>query len=555
MRAVFRSTLASVMDREVGARVAPRSRMARSLEAAATVVAATVALGCWAPISASAANSPYFTAPFTPSAPLPSSFGQAPSWATNGASTTNGGVLSGQLDSTGIRQIYYSPTTSGASGGPGTKQVCLTCTTVQGPNGLPQERPQGDWILFESYGQQSTHEGNPGLGGYGGDLYVMHPDGTGVYRLTTNSDPNFGLPYSTLTGTPYDNFHAYWSPNGQHVVWTHLEADPLVAGGEKWEILLGDFTVTNGVPSLTNVTVVGPPYGAYETEPWSPDGNGFIFMATGGHNSPFQTTAPGWGNARIYYMRVYGTVGGKTATPANPMVTPLTDNLPVYTEQAVFTPDEQDVIMMTDRSDPSTSWTHEVMSAAQNTGFDDLNTGSTQTVQFLADFLGSDFTSDLWIVDSSNLANPKRLTYFNQVVPEFFWNSNYTQLLWNLESSNPANIASYTGQFSGIPAAAQVPPATTPAWLTGQPIDMARVGAQAQVPTQLGPVNNVSVQIAPPSNPAPAFPHAASRTDTQSVPLVATTYVVPWQADLTVLGAESLQPGLALQGLARIGGL
>ena len=205
--------------------------------------------------------------------------------------------------------------------------------------------------------------GGPGFGGYGGDLYVMHPDGTHAYRLTTNSDPNLGTPYTTLIGTPYDNFHAYWSPNGQHIVWTHEEADPLVAGGEKWEILLGDFTVTNGVPSLNNVTVVGPPYGAYETEPWSPDGNGFIFFASGGRQSPFQATPPGWGNARIYYMRVYGP----GASPANPMVTPLTDNLPVYTEQAVFTPDEQDVIMMTDRADPSTSWTHEVMSAAQNT--------------------------------------------------------------------------------------------------------------------------------------------------------------------------------------------
>ena len=99
-------------------------------------------------------------------------------------------------------------------------------------------------------------------------------------------------------------------------------------------------------------------------------------------------------------MRVYGP----GASPANPMVTPLTDNAPNYTEQAVFTPDMQDVIMMSNRADSPTSWTKEVMSGAQNSGFDDFNTGSTQTLQFLADFLGSDFTSDLYIVDSSNLA-------------------------------------------------------------------------------------------------------------------------------------------------------
>ena len=180
-------------------------------------------------------------------------------------------------------------------------------------------------------------------------------------------------------------------------------------------------------------------------------------------------------------------------------------------------------------------------------------------MQFLADFLGSDFTSDLWVVDSSNLAKPKQLTFFNQVVPEFYWNANYTQLLWNLESSTPADIASYTGQFSGVgipvAPATPTPATTTPAWLTGQPIDMARVGLQAQAPTQLGPVNNVSAPVAPPLNPAPAFPHAAKSTDTQSIPLVATTYVVPWQTDLTVLGDETFQPALALQGLARIGGL
>jgi hypothetical protein len=147
--------------------------------------------------------------------------------------------------------------------------------------------------------------------------------------------------------------------------------------------------------------------------------------------------------------------------------------------------------------------------------------------------------------------NVRRLTTFNQVVPEFFWNATYTQLLWNLASWTPANMASFTGQFSGIPAASQVPPATTPGWLSGQPIDMARVGLQAQVPTQLWPVDNVPIPVAPPSNPAPGLPHATSSTLTSSTPLVTTTYAVPWQTDLTVLGAETSQ-NLALPGLARV---
>jgi len=219
------------------------------------------------------------------------------------------------------------------------------------------------------------------------------------------------------------------------------------------------------------------------------------------------------------------------------------------------------VILMSNRADASTTWTKEVMTAAQNPffQFDDLNTGATQTVQFLADFEGNDFTSDLYMVEGGAPASIKQLTHFNppgstsrQVVPEFYWNANYTQLLWTVESSNAANIASYTGSFSVNLA----PASTTPPWITAheQPISMLRVGAQAQVPTQLGPLSNVSVAVTAPANPAAPLQHASQNNDTQSAPVVATTYIAPWQTDLTVLGTESLQ-NLALPGLARLVGL
>ena len=76
----------------------------------------------------------------------------------------------------------------------------------------------GKWIVFESYGRRSVRLGGPGLGGFGGDLYVMRPDGSHPYRLTTASDPNNGAPYGQSEGVPYDNFHAYWSPNGRQVI-------------------------------------------------------------------------------------------------------------------------------------------------------------------------------------------------------------------------------------------------------------------------------------------------------------------------------------------------
>ena len=89
-------------------------------------------------------------------------FGQAPAW------TTGDRVLSHELDSAGVRQVYRARLD-------GSAQECLTCNTVAGPNGFPQDRPQSDWILFQSYGQQPVHTGGPGFGGYGGDLYVMRP--------------------------------------------------------------------------------------------------------------------------------------------------------------------------------------------------------------------------------------------------------------------------------------------------------------------------------------------------------------------------------------------
>ena len=198
----------------------------------------------------------------------------------------------------------------------------------------------------------------------------------------------------------------------------------------------------NGRPSLQNVRVVGKPYGAYETQPWSPDGKGFLFSAAGGYNSPLQATPPGWGNMRIYYMRLYG----KGASPAHPRVTRIGDNAPFYEEQSVFTPDMRTVIMMSNRAATLGSWYGLVAAAAQRSAFDAPNTGTTQTLQFLADFNGPDFRSDLFAVDTRTKAT-RRLTFQNNVVPEFYWNHGYTKILWSL---NGQNTASYTGHFKGV---------------------------------------------------------------------------------------------------------
>jgi hypothetical protein len=472
--------------------------------------------------TAAAAGAPsvvgsYFSAPFKVTK-LRYAFSQDPSW------TRTGDVLSAQLDSAGITQVYRAHPN-------GSQQLCLTCKTVKGPNGLPQERPEGDWILFESQGQQPTHLGAPGLGGYGSDLYVMRPDGSHPYRLTTNSDPSDGAPFSQSTGVPYDNFHAYWSPDGRHIIWTHTEANPLSQGGQTWEILLGDLTVKNRRPALRNVRVVGKPYGAYETQPWSPDGKGFLFCAAGGYKSPYQPTAPGWGNMRLYYMRLYG----KGASPAHPRVTLIGDNEPIYQEQAIFTPDMKTVVEMSNRGSTVGSWYDLVAAAAQRTAFDAPETGTTQTLQFLADFNGPDFRSDLYAVDVRTGAL-RRLTNINRVIPEFYWNHNYTTILW---STGGRNTPSYTARFQSItPAQRKVPTKTRP-WLYGEPVNVARVGGQAQPIRDPGPTDNTPIAVQPLTNPAPAFPHAVNSGDRGTAPAVIVSYLAPWTSDLKTLGQRA----------------
>ena len=476
-----------------------------------------------------AANSllgPYLGAPFTIEH-NGYAFGQAASWSRDGK------VLSGQLDSGGVSQIYRSSLD-------GRDQQCLTCRTVQGPNAFPQERPQADWILFDSYGQQPVHTGSPGFGGYGGDLYVMHEDGSHPYRLTTNSDPDDGKPYPSSGGVPYDNFHAYWSPNGRQIVWTHTEAYPLSEGGQTWEMLVGDFTVTHGVPSLQDVQVVGKPYGVYETQPWAPDGSGFLFSAAGGLTSPFQSSDPGWGHLQLYFMRLYGP----GASPSHPEVTQISDDTPAYNEQAVFTPDMRTVIMMSNRSKPQNSWYNLIVSAAMRTGFDAPDTGSTQTLQFLSDFIGPDFNSDLYAVDVRTRAIRQLTSFPNGVVPEFYWNRAHSKIIVGVETKHGTQVVPQTwiGRFGGITTSERQVPRQVPApGLAGEPVDMARVGSQAQDVRDPGPTDNASVAVPPPSVEAVAEPHATVSSDKPTVPSVTDTYAVIWLHDLATLSEESGQ--------------
>ena len=185
--------------------------------------------------------------------------------------------------------------------------------------------------------------------------------------------------------------------------------------------MLADFVAPRrGRPHLAHVRVVGPAFGIYETQQWAPDGSGFLFTAFGPRRSPFQSTPPGWMHQQLYFMRVYG----RGASPAHPQVTQLSDDTPVYQEQAAFTPDMREVIFMSNRNSADGSWYDEVIAAAQRTGFDAPDPGSTGTLQFLADFSDPHFRSDLFMVDVRT-HDLRELTDFHNVVPEFNWSFDY----------------------------------------------------------------------------------------------------------------------------------
>ncbi len=430
-------------------------------------------------------------------------FGQTPTW------TSTGDVLSNEPASARTEQVYMSHLDGSAI-------RCLTCRRLPGPNGFPQQQPGGGWILFCSMGAQSEHFGAPCLGGYGSDMYVMHPDGSDLTRLTTSSDPAGGANYQALPGgVPYDNYHPYWSPNGRQIVWTRTEAYPLSAGGQRWEILLADFVAPgHGRPHLAHIRVVGPAFGVYETQAWAPDGSGFLFTAFGPRHSPFQATPPGWMHLELYFMRLYG----RGASPAHPRVTHLTDNDPAYEEQATFTPDMRDVIVMTSRARPGT-WYQTVITAAQWLHFDAPDPGSAGTPMFLADFSDPKFTSDLYMFDLATGA-VRRLTNFGHVVPEFGWNRTYTKLLWTEEvgipgvPGSPVKHITRVASFAGIaPAEARVPAGVPPS-LFGAPIDMARV------------TGSVTSGAAPPASPGPSGSAGLTTGSTPKVPPVVGSYVV-----------------------------
>ena len=282
--------------------------------------------------------------------------------------------------------------------------------------------------------------------------------------------------------------------------------------------MLADFVAPKrGRPHLAHVRVVGPAFGVYETQHWAPDGSGFLFTAFGPRKSPFQATPPGWMHQQLYFMRLHG----RGASPAHPRVTLLSDEAPVYQEQAIFTPDMRDVIFMSNRNSPAGSWYNQVVAAAQAVGFDAPFPGSVGAPQFLADFSDPDFTSDLYMVDVRT-RGLRQLTDFHNVIPEFDWNRGYTKLLWTALVDRKYSLTQ-VGTFPSVGRRRSARRIPAPG-LYGKPIRMSRVRGSSSARATAPPPQRVVPQRS---------------KDTRTLPPVVATYATLWLQQLHQLGAAS----------------
>jgi Tol biopolymer transport system component len=359
------------------------------------VVLAVLALGAAA--RAHAATS--YAGPFTV-ATHPYTFGQAPVFMPDGrvAHAKDYGGGDGQ-------QVYVASFD-------GSNERCVTCGSgaPAPPNGVPAVRPQGDWILFHSWDKRNVRIGSPGFGGLGSALYVVRPDGTGATQLT-------GLDAAHGSGEGEDDYHAYWSPDGRHLVWAHLNWNFVTDGGDgKWDVRVADFVDDGtGHPRLTNVRVVRPANGHYyETQWWAPDGSGFLYTESWG-------TAE---NLELFFCKLVDK--GRRCQSRR-----LTNN-PDWDEQAIFTPDMKNVIFMSTRDHPGffNSFAEGAQAAGAPSDADYLLILPLFEAGFLQP-VGQEAT-DLYEL---NLATKKvrRLTHNGDdgwIIPEFAWDPTNSFLMW-----------------------------------------------------------------------------------------------------------------------------
>ena len=326
----------------------------------------------------------------------PFTFSQAPMWSPNGRRV----VFFKPVD--GTQQVFTSRLD-------GSGQACVTCGQP-GPNQVAQYRPQGDVILFHSWREKQAFKvGSPGFGGVGSEVYVTNADGSGhPVNLTQGGAAGEG----DTTGEGEDNYHAYFSPDGQKLVWTHLDCNFVTQDGRcQMEILYADYVDDASGPHLENVKVARPENGHYyETQLWAPDGSGFLYTESIDNSL----------NLELFFYRL-----------ADGRITRLTHN-PAWDEQATFTPDMKKVIFMSTRDHPGLF--NSYRNLADALGVDASTDWATILPVFELGFLQpiAQESTDLYELDLATGAE-RRLTHSGDqgwIVPEFSFDPHSGRLLY-----------------------------------------------------------------------------------------------------------------------------
>jgi WD40-like Beta Propeller Repeat len=394
--------------------------------------ALAVAIALAAPASSPALN--YFKASFQESTHTPA-FGQAPVFVPH---TDPQLVVFGKDFKEGEKNQVYIERYDGQGGA-----TCLTCTgpgsETDNVNGVPAVSPDGKWIIFHSWRGHELTIGSPGYGGMGSALWAMRIDGSEQTQLT-DVQPEGALPGG---GEGIDDYHAYWSPDGTHIEYAHLNWNFITGGGEgKWDVRVAEFHETpEGVPFLSNTHIVRPDNGHwYETQWWNPNPKhpGFLYTET-------YPAGDGGGSAsvpQLFYCQLVNHY-----SECKDGGTRLSDN-PSWDEQAIFTPNGKDVIFMSSRAQPGIfdTWASTVRTLGVPNDYDYLLILPLFEAGFLQP-VGQEST-DLYEIALKDPSGVRRLTRDGDegwITPEFTWDPTSSFLMWT-ENRFPDG---YRYQFSG----------------------------------------------------------------------------------------------------------
>lgn len=152
---------------------------------------------------------------------------------------------------------------------------CLTCDKAALPqlqNGNPQWHPSGEYIVFQS--QDPNLSGLP-LGPLGN--YLASP-GIGLNNdlwVMTADGSNFWQ--LTYVKERHGTLHPHFSPDGKKLLWSEIISLQMDRIGH-WAIKLADFVIEDGEPHLSNIQTLQPnDLQLYEVHGFSPDGTKILF--------------------------------------------------------------------------------------------------------------------------------------------------------------------------------------------------------------------------------------------------------------------------------------